>query len=96
MNAEDLGLGGRRAHRPTVLGTHGMASSGHPRSSLVAVEVLRQGGNAVAKQVPLRAGEYHQAAVGVFGDRQQACGHGAEHVTVPGRHRQPPLCIQRE
>ena len=34
-------------HRPIVMGTNVMVSSGHPLASLAAVEILKNGGNAV-------------------------------------------------
>jgi gamma-glutamyltranspeptidase / glutathione hydrolase len=43
----ELGLGDKRAFRPTIMGMHGMVSSGHYLSSLAGVQVLQQGGNAV-------------------------------------------------
>lgn len=43
----ELGLGDKRSFRPTIMGTHGMVSTGHYLSTLVGVQVLQQGGNAV-------------------------------------------------
>ncbi len=43
----ELGLGDKRAFRPTIMGINGMVSSGHYLSTLAGVEVLQQGGNAV-------------------------------------------------
>ena len=47
LDHAELGLGGKRSFRPTVLGTHGMVSSGHYLSSLAGVQVLQEGGNAI-------------------------------------------------
>ena len=43
----ELGLGDKRAFRPTIMGTNGMVSTGHYLSSLAAAQVLQQGGNAI-------------------------------------------------
>ena len=43
----ELGLGNKRAFRPTIMGTNGMVSTGHYLSTLAGVEVLQQGGNAI-------------------------------------------------
>lgn len=43
----ELGLGDKRAFRPTIMGTNGMVSTGHYLSTLVGIQVLQQGGNAV-------------------------------------------------
>src|SRR5688572_33099679 len=43
----ELGLGNKRAFRPTIMGTNGMVSTGHYLSTLVGVQVLQQGGNAI-------------------------------------------------
>ncbi len=43
----ELGLGNKRAFRPTIMGTNGMVSTGHYLSTLAGVQVLQQGGNAV-------------------------------------------------
>jgi gamma-glutamyltranspeptidase/glutathione hydrolase len=43
----ELGLGDKRAFRPTIMGTNGMVSTGHYLSTLAGVEVLQQGGNAI-------------------------------------------------
>jgi gamma-glutamyltranspeptidase/glutathione hydrolase len=43
----ELGLGDKRSFRPTIMGTHGMVSTGHYLSTLVGVQVLQAGGNAV-------------------------------------------------
>ncbi len=43
----ELGLGGKRSFRPTILGTNGMVSSGHYLSTLAGVQLLQQGGNAI-------------------------------------------------
>jgi gamma-glutamyltranspeptidase/glutathione hydrolase len=43
----ELGLGNKRAFRPTIMGTNGMVSTGHYLSTLAGVQVLQQGGNAI-------------------------------------------------
>jgi len=43
----ELGLGDKRAFRPTIMGTNGMVSTGHYLSTLAGVQVLQQGGNAI-------------------------------------------------
>jgi gamma-glutamyltranspeptidase/glutathione hydrolase len=43
----ELGLGDKRAFRPTIMGTSGMVSTGHYLSTLAGVQVLQQGGNAI-------------------------------------------------
>src|SRR3954452_19826815 len=43
----ELGLGDKRSFRPTIMGTNGMVSTGHYLSTLVGVQVLQLGGNAV-------------------------------------------------
>jgi hypothetical protein len=53
-----------------------------------------QGGDPLAEFFPLVARENHQATVRVFGDGELACGGGAQHVTIPGRHRQPTFSIE--
>jgi gamma-glutamyltranspeptidase/glutathione hydrolase len=43
----ELGLGDKRSFRPTIMGTHGMVTTGHYLSTLVGVQVLQAGGNAI-------------------------------------------------
>jgi gamma-glutamyltranspeptidase/glutathione hydrolase len=47
LDHHEIGLGGKRSFRPTVMGTSGMVSSGHYLSSLAGVQVLQEGGNAI-------------------------------------------------
>jgi gamma-glutamyltranspeptidase/glutathione hydrolase len=47
LNHAELGLGGKRSFRPTIMGTNGVVASGHYHSSLAGTTVLQQGGNAI-------------------------------------------------
>lgn len=47
LDHRELGLGGKKSFRPTIMGTNGMVSSGHYLSTLAGVQVLQEGGNAI-------------------------------------------------
>ncbi|MBI3969491.1 MAG: gamma-glutamyltransferase [Chloroflexi bacterium] len=47
LDHAEIGLGGKRSFRPTVMGTNGMVASGHYLSTLAGVQVLLKGGNAI-------------------------------------------------
>src|SRR5215213_9971428 len=82
----ELGLGDKRAFRPTIMGTNGMVSTGHYLSTLVGIQVLQQGGNAVDAGVLDSGIVSFGGVVGMLLDRGDlhhaftivAVGHGAE------------------
>ena len=90
-------------HGLTQLGRHQHAAGGiHVHVHGVTEEIAAvperlhgQTGNLVAERLPLGATEYHQTPVGVARDGELVLAFN-QGVTVPGRHRQPPLGIEIE
>jgi len=78
----ELGLGDKRAFRPTIMGTHGMVSSGHYLSSLAGVQVLQQGGNAVDAGVAA-------AVAGCVLQSEMVSFAGMASITSISPHRRP-------
>lgn len=87
------------AHRPVVMGRHGMVAAGHPLASLAGATVLRAGGNAVDAAIAVAAAlnvvEPHMSGVGGDGflmvyDRRQ------DSVQVVNATGAAPLAATRE
>ena len=56
-NGQDRPVGKTFATRTVVMAQHGMASTSHPLSTQVAVEVLKSGGNAIDAAIAANAME---------------------------------------